>query len=713
MKKIIQLLFVLLLAQQSYAQHVYQIRADSVRIYNVCDTAELIIENRTRGVNGFLFNKGNGRTEFRRIQLESIGNSQIAITGQDTLDLSTLPGIGGVENIFRSGDSIKYVKNGSTYALYAPIITDASRIVSGIMATARLGSGTADNSRFLRGDGTWSNSLTGNFITGGTFLATNGTVQSFQGITGGISGSGGTFSNHDFEFYTNNSFRGRVNKAGRWQFGPSSTEDDGFSRILVRNRLGISGTTSDTLLKIGYATTLAAGGAANAYLFVKPSAAAITSSTPAVNITGGYTSASGLTTKLPINFESDVTGANITAGANLRGNTGYFNNLYVSDVSTPGQVLIATGTDGLAQWGSLPGTTVPDLQAVTEVGSMTNRPIVINAYDAFTPGLTIISQAWGGMGISVDNMGSGSSLIYTAVTGSRAMEVSGSGSTLFGSSAIDDGTSIINAFGDIRTEGKLLATSSQDSRFEVDPVSDYNVILKAVSVDGSYDKAMLLQPNTNGRVVIGSMVDDAPNKLQVHGNVKIYDGTYEQTSSGALIKIKGGSFGTYSNTDFHIMADGSSHFTAIADGGNTITGNTGFGKAPSTYPVDVNGTLYATQVIAGNTNGGSTPTSKLQSAGSFAGGITTISTSTTLGFDHFIVPVNNTTDITVSLPAASTCPGRIYVIKKTSNNANTVTIDPNASETIDGNASMIISEQWKLITVVSDGNNWLRISSAF
>ncbi|RPD38055.1 hypothetical protein EG028_26955 [Chitinophaga barathri] len=103
----------------AFAQHVYQIRADSVRIYNVCDTAELIIENRTRGVAGFLYNKGNGRTEFRRLQLETIGNSRLAITGQDTIDISTMAG--GIDTVFRSGDSIRYRKLGTEYAINAPL----------------------------------------------------------------------------------------------------------------------------------------------------------------------------------------------------------------------------------------------------------------------------------------------------------------------------------------------------------------------------------------------------------------------------------------------------------------------------------------------------------------------------------------------------------------------------------------------------------------
>ena len=44
------------------AQYVYTINADSVKITNHCDSAELIIQNHTQGVvGGFLYNTGNGR----------------------------------------------------------------------------------------------------------------------------------------------------------------------------------------------------------------------------------------------------------------------------------------------------------------------------------------------------------------------------------------------------------------------------------------------------------------------------------------------------------------------------------------------------------------------------------------------------------------------------------------------------------------------------
>lgn len=72
------------------AQYVHQIKADSVRIYSACDTAELIIENHTQRVPGFLFNKGRGRTEFQRLRLINAGNNSIAIPGQDTLNLGNV-----------------------------------------------------------------------------------------------------------------------------------------------------------------------------------------------------------------------------------------------------------------------------------------------------------------------------------------------------------------------------------------------------------------------------------------------------------------------------------------------------------------------------------------------------------------------------------------------------------------------------------------------
>lgn len=65
------------------AQYVYTINADSVKITNHCDTAELIIENHTQNISGFLFNKGRGRTEFRKAFITI--NDSTYLLGTDTL----------------------------------------------------------------------------------------------------------------------------------------------------------------------------------------------------------------------------------------------------------------------------------------------------------------------------------------------------------------------------------------------------------------------------------------------------------------------------------------------------------------------------------------------------------------------------------------------------------------------------------------------------
>jgi hypothetical protein len=86
MKTILFLLVLLCLEKALHAQYIYTIKADSVKITNTCDTAELIIENHTQTVPGFLFNKGRGRTEFRRGLLKL--SDSIFLIGGDTLRMN-------------------------------------------------------------------------------------------------------------------------------------------------------------------------------------------------------------------------------------------------------------------------------------------------------------------------------------------------------------------------------------------------------------------------------------------------------------------------------------------------------------------------------------------------------------------------------------------------------------------------------------------------
>lgn len=62
--------------------------------------------------------------------------------------------------------------------------------------------------------------------------------------------------------------------------------------------------------------------------------------------------------------------------------------------------------------------------------------------------------------------------------------------------------------------------------------------------------------------------------------------------------------------------------------------------------------------------------------------------------------------ITVSLPPAAAYSGYRFYIKKVDATANTVTIDGDGAETIDGAATQVIAVPMLCLTVVSDGSNW-------
>lgn len=76
-------LFFCVVCYTSNAQFVYKIKADSVKITNDSCTAELILENSTKNVNGFLYNRGNGRTEFKKAVTKI--NDSTYLIGADTI----------------------------------------------------------------------------------------------------------------------------------------------------------------------------------------------------------------------------------------------------------------------------------------------------------------------------------------------------------------------------------------------------------------------------------------------------------------------------------------------------------------------------------------------------------------------------------------------------------------------------------------------------
>jgi len=102
----------------------------------------------------------------------------------------------------------------------------------------------------------------------------------------------------------------------------------------------------------------------------------------------------------------------------------------------------------------------------------------------------------------------------------------------------------------------------------------------------------------------------------------------------------------------------------------------------------------------------SLPQSSLDVNGSFGGKISVITVNTNLDTGYFIIICNNSSNITLSLPPASSAKGRIYFIKRI--NTGVVTIIPNANDSIDDTTAWVQLTKYQLTSVICQGNNkWI------
>ena len=104
-----------------------------------------------------------------------------------------------------------------------------------------------------------------------------------------------------------------------------------------------------------------------------------------------------------------------------------------------------------------------------------------------------------------------------------------------------------------------------------------------------------------------------------------------------------------------------------------------------------------------------TPNSKLQVDGSIALGYRVISASSALTVDDYAVEFTGVTADSITLPNATACSGRVYVIKNTSPTVRAVArIVPIMGQMIDGRAeTYLIYGHNDAVTLTSNGSDWL------
>lgn len=88
-------------------------------------------------------------------------------------------------------------------------------------------------------------------------------------------------------------------------------------------------------------------------------------------------------------------------------------------------------------------------------------------------------------------------------------------------------------------------------------------------------------------------------------------------------------------------------------------------------------------------------------------GVITVGVDVTLDDNYRTVPVDASgANRTITLPTAASAKWRKYIIKKIDSSVNTVTIDADGAETIDGALTFVLTVQYQAIEIQSDGTTW-------
>lgn len=212
------------------------------------------------------------------------------------------------------------------------------------------------------------------------------------------------------------------------------------------------------------------------------------------------------------------------------------------------------------------------------------------------------------------------------------------------------------------------------------------------------------------------------------GSIMVYAGTLNSTGRTAHFFSNNGNTttdNTSGSNDIFVrqsgnfsQSSGTTTFTAMLIDPTITQTSTASGVIRS-LDIDQTGTILGTNygITVRNTSsrngfGIATPVSILESGGSFGAKVTSTSADITLDISNYTVLVDASgANRTITLPAASGCTDRIYTVKKIDSSGNSVTIDGNASETIDGSTTKVVNVQWSGYQIHCNGTSWFIIAT--
>ena len=170
--------------------------------------------------------------------------------------------------------------------------------------------------------------------------------------------------------------------------------------------------------------------------------------------------------------------------------------------------------------------------------------------------------------------------------------------------------------------------------------------------------------------------------------------------------------GSSAGTDFFELgsagtSDNGQMVFTIGDDGDEPMIFRKYNYTPAAYVemMRLQGTGLNANVRVGINMTGTTANSTFQVNGSVSQSVATITASTTLDENFFTVIDNNASAITITLPAASSCAGRMYIVKK-----NTSAGTTNITSFINSIGTTVSSITTGVFQLQSDGTNWHQIN---